>query len=241
MGLSRRQLGPDEQIVVEVRLGPGGLVAPALVLILVAGLSLGCFIVAGRPAEAHASWLRIGAAVLGGVGVVVLVWLLARYLSWRAETVTVTSDRLVLSRGVLRRRTDQVLLGRVVDVHVDRRLAQRIVGRGDLVLELSDGQSILVEGLGKPDAFQRVVLRQAGLDVGVPDASTTTTAEAMRMARPLVVTEFDPTPPKGTPSVSAVSSTADLIRLDEIDRLEAEGVLDQAEAERRRWEISQGR
>ena len=57
----------------------------------------------------------------------------------------------------------------------------------------------------------------------------------------LVVTEFDPTPPRGTLAVSAISSTADLIRLDEIDRLEAEGALDRREADLRRRQITEGR
>ena len=241
MGLSRRQLGADEQIVVEVRRGSGRLAVPIAVAVLAAALAVAASVAADQPAQAHANWLRIVAEALAIAGVGGLVWLLGRTLAWRAETVAVTTDRVVLSRGVLRRRSDQVLLSRVVDAHVDRRLVQRLAGRGDLVLELADGQTVLVEGLRQPDAFQRVVLRQAdpgdtGVSpIGRPDD------EALRPARPLVVTEFDPTPPMGTPAVSAISSTADVIRLEEIDRLEAEGVLEHVEAERRRSEIHLGR
>ena len=241
MGLSRRSLGADEQIVVEVRRGIGRLVVPMATFVIAGSLAGAALVASRHPTQTHAGWFRIAAAVAGGLSALCLIWLFGRMLAWRAETVAVTTDRLVLSRGVLRRRSDQVLLGRVVDAHVDQRLAQRLVGRGDLILELVDAQTVVVGGLRQPDAFRRVVLRHAGLDEAPGVAVPAPEIGAERVPRPLVVTELDPTPPRGTPSVSAISSTADLIRLDEIDRLEAEGALDHAEADRRRQEIRLGR
>ncbi len=241
MSLSRRSLGPDERVVVEVRRGVGRLVVPSVALVLAVGLAVTALVVSNHPTQTHATWLRVAAASAGAIGVLCLIWWLGRGLAWRAETVAVTTDRVVLSRGVLRRRSDQILLGRVVDAHVDRRLAQRLVGRGDLILELIDAQTILVEDLRQPDAFRRVVLRHAGLDDEGDSGEPRSELEVQRLPRPLVVTELDPTPPRGTPSVSAISSTADLIRLDEIDRLEAEGALDHDEADRRRAEIRRSR
>ena len=235
MGLSQRQLGAGEQVVVEVHRGRGRLVVPSLAVLVAVGSSASCLVIAGRPTATGVGTLRIVAWLTGGLAGVALIWLLGRFAAWRAETVTVTSARLVLSRGVLRRNIDQVHLARVVEVHVVQRLRQRLTRRGDVVLELVDGAAVVVEALRQPEVFQRVLQRQieasdgAGASVGdrrMPSAS-----------RALVVTEFDPTPPRGTPSVSASASTASLIRLDEIDRLEAEGSLEPIEAARRRAEI----
>ena len=236
MGLRRRQLGADEQVVVEVRRGIGRLVTPLVTVVVSLGVAGFALVTAGRPSMSHASWLEIGAGAAAAVMAGSLLWLVSRYCSWRAETVAVTPERLVLSRGVLRRQTDQVLLARVADAHVAQRLTQRLVGRGDLVVELSDGAAVVVEGLREPDSFQRVLLRQAGLG-----ESQTITPRPAGTPQMLVVTEFDPTPPRGTLAVSAISSTADLIRLDEIDRLEAEGALDRREADLRRRQITEGR
>ena len=238
MGVRRRQLGADEEIVVEVRRGRGRLLGPLLLALVAGGLGVAALVGAG-PSSGGSSLLRIAAMVAAASGLLALGWLLLRYLAWRAESVTVTTERLILTTGVLRRRADQVLLSRVVDVHVEQRLRQRLIRRGDLLLELSTGETVVVEGLGQPEAFQRVLLRQAdaGLLHRPPPATATPGPDPTPLRRPLVVSELDPTPPHGTPSVSTTSSTAALIRLDEIDRLEAEGSLDPTEATRRRAEI----
>jgi len=55
-----------------------------------------------------------------------------------------------------------------------------------------------------------------------------------------VVYEDDPTPPAGTPAVSSTHAASLFARLDELDGLEASGVLSRQEAEERRRQLTEG-
>lgn len=245
MGLKAKELAGGEQVVIEVRRGPSRLAAPSIVLAAAAGLAVACLMLARRNPSAP-GWtliddrrtvggaLEVLAVILGAISALALLWLLASWLRWRGRSVALTSLRVASVEGVLRRRIDQVLLERVVDVQVDRSMRDRLARRGTVLLELIDGSTVAIDGLAKPDAFARVMLRQAGLIPGGPgeDAGSGGSLEGWA-----VITENDPTPPEGTPALTATGAAARLIRLDEIDRLESEGLLDPAEAARRRSEL----
>jgi hypothetical protein len=72
-------------------------------------------------------------------------WVRARGTHYR-----ITSQRLVIERGLLSKKMEQVDLYRVVDYVVERPLGQRIVGTGNIVLEAMDKTTpqIRLEGLG---------------------------------------------------------------------------------------------
>lgn len=86
-------------------------------------------------------------AVLGTVGAVLLALLtlgLSAIVGWvRARSVhyRVTSQRVVIERGLVSKTMEQVDLYRVVDYAVERPLGQRLVGTGTLVLETQDATS----------------------------------------------------------------------------------------------------
>jgi len=67
----------------------------------------------------------------------------------RAVHYRVTSQRVVVERGLLSKRMDQLDLYRVVDFAVERPLGQRIVGTGNLILESIDKTSpeIRIQGI----------------------------------------------------------------------------------------------
>lgn len=56
----------------------------------------------------------------------------------RATTIRVTSQRIVVEKGLFSKTLDQIDLYRVVDYRVERPLGQRLVGTGNLVLETLD-------------------------------------------------------------------------------------------------------
>lgn len=83
-------------------------------------------------------------AALPGLGAVVLAVLtlgLYAVVAWvraRGTHYKITSQRIVVERGIFSKRMEQIDLYRVVDYVVDRPFGQRMMGTGNLVLEAMD-------------------------------------------------------------------------------------------------------
>jgi membrane protein YdbS with pleckstrin-like domain len=245
VGLTRRDLGHDEQIVVEVRSHRGALVAPFACLIACAAGAAAVLV------YAHAL-PPFGRRVVGvAILVIGAVVLLAAWLRWRGRTITLTTQRVVVKVGRLGRVTEQVRLARIVEVHRIQGIADRIFGRGSLVLEVDDGPGLVIDRLKRPEALQRVIVRQ--LEGGEPasdgfsverdrhheEAGAEDRWLRYRSRQIQIVTEGDPTPPSGTPAVSGSQAATLFARLDELERLESSGALSPEEATRRRRQLTE--
>lgn len=235
MGLSRRALGVDEEIIVEVRSHRGALVAPSCLLLAACAGAIWLVVFAS-------SWPKLGREIAAGVLIgLPLWWLVARWMRWRSRSVSLTNERVVVSNGSLRKKSEQVRLLRIIEVHLIQGMTDRLLRRGDVILEVDDGSPLAVERLRHPEAFQRVVLRQLGRDEeegDEDDHAGTREFSGPSMPRIQVITEDDPTPPQGTPAVSGSRAATLFARLDELDRLEASGALSHHEAALRRAELS---
>ena len=89
---------------------------------------------------------------LGGLLLAILTLglsVLVNYIRSRGTLYRITSQRLVIERGVFSKRTEQVDLYRIVDYVVDRPIGQRIMGTGNIVLEAMDKTTpeIRIEGI----------------------------------------------------------------------------------------------
>ena len=235
MGLSRRDLAVDEEVVVEFRGHRGALLAPLLgVLLLVGAAGLLLMKATGLPLAPRQGI----AAVLIALP---LSWFCLRALRWRSRSITLTTQRLVVSRGNLRKHSEQVRLLRIVEVHVDQGVIERLLGRGRIAIDLIDGEPVVIDEIPHPAAMQRLVLRQVDECLTTADEQEAAPPhwpeEPSRLARVRIVTELDPTPPRGIPAVSGSSAQSLMARLDEVDRLEADGLLSGDEARRRRAEL----
>lgn len=125
-----------------MRLRPHGraLVLPAVVLVLAMGA--GGYAAARVPGGEQQPLLRALVALL--VLLVVLRACLVPFLRWHTTTLVVTGRRVRARQGVLRRRTRDVDLRRVVDVVVERSPGQRVVGSGTLLLDTVGERGSLV-------------------------------------------------------------------------------------------------
>ena len=89
----------------------------------------------GHPAALPSLGAWLVAIVTLGIGALVY-WLRARGVRYR-----ITTQRVIVERGILSKRMDQIDLYRINDYVVDRPLMQRIVGTGNLTLEAMDKTS----------------------------------------------------------------------------------------------------
>ncbi len=86
----------------------------------------------GRPAALP----TVGALVLAIV--TVGIWAFIAWLRAKGTLYKITSQRVVIERGMFSKRMEQIDLYRVVDYVVERPFGQRIMGTGNLVLEAMD-------------------------------------------------------------------------------------------------------
>jgi uncharacterized membrane protein YdbT with pleckstrin-like domain len=122
----RRALSPGEEIQIEARPHGIALAVPLTraALLAAAGAS---FVVLGP----RASWFLapVGAGLLGAAA----VFALAAVLRWDRTTFVLTTEKLFVEYGVLRRRAAAVRLSRVGALEVEQSLLGRLLGYGTIV------------------------------------------------------------------------------------------------------------
>lgn len=98
----------------------------ALVLIAVAGAT--AFLTGNLP-EPFQNWMLWAAA-----GALVLLLVVVPYLVWLSRTVTITTRRVIVRRGIGARRSSELSHARGYTIAVRRGILQRTVGAGTIVL-----------------------------------------------------------------------------------------------------------
>jgi membrane protein YdbS with pleckstrin-like domain len=156
VGLSSRELGPDEQLVIETREHWRVLLGPALICALALAGVAGLFVVAAGNAEQGALAV-VGLCVFA---VVVPVWVVRPLLAWRSRTYVLTTERLAIREGVLRRSGRDIPLDRINDTRHDRSLVDRMMGCGTLqVSAASEHGTVVLKGIPRVFDFIREMNR----------------------------------------------------------------------------------
>lgn len=149
----------EESIVVATRRHWRRLVLAVLALpVLVGAVS---YAVAATPAGPAQSPLRIAELV---VALALLLKLcLARFLVWRAGWLLVTDRRVCWQSGVLRRRSRDLPLHRVVEVYYDQTLPERLLRSGTLRVEAAgEGGALVVADVPRVRRVYRLIVARTG-------------------------------------------------------------------------------
>lgn len=104
----------------------------------------------GIEAVQHWSWVALAIPVVH-LG---CAWITSRLIRY-----DLTADRLLVTRGLLMRRVDNLELYRVRDLHLELPLLPRLLGVGDVVLDTVDHStpSVVLTGVKKPaEVFARI-------------------------------------------------------------------------------------
>jgi hypothetical protein len=143
---------PDEEQVMTVRRHPAVLFVPF-------SLAFGGLIAAG---------LLTGSVAQGNSGVLGVIWivwgllfaqLIWKTLNWSVGRLTVTSQRIQLTYGVVRRGVASVLLAEVTDMVMRRSLLGRVFGYGDFLFEFAGQEHLnLVDHIPHPENFYQQLL-----------------------------------------------------------------------------------
>ena len=96
----------------------------------------------------------------GLLTLLVLLWLLVRYLRWVSTVYAVTSHRVIIQRGIFSRDFDEIPIPQVRGVDVHQRVVQRMLGYGTVRVSSEGGTHLGNEdweGIPKPFEFQRLI------------------------------------------------------------------------------------
>jgi uncharacterized membrane protein YdbT with pleckstrin-like domain len=128
VGYPRKLLNADESIVLDLHphwrifLAPGALVVAAIVAAAVLiGLQ-----------DRDDPFVVIPTAVVGGLA---LLWLLARYITWRTTHFVITSDRVIYRSGIVSKQGQNIPLERINNVAFSQTVLERLLRVGDLTIE----------------------------------------------------------------------------------------------------------
>ncbi len=90
----------------------------------------------GHPSHAVNFWLNLSCLL-----VIPIPWALWRWIELRNEHISVTSERIQITKGIFNKRTDELELYRVRDSSFVQPFLLRLFDKGDLTLTTSDASS----------------------------------------------------------------------------------------------------
>ena len=149
MGFPAKLLNPGEEVALDLRPHWKFLSAPACTVVAMAAGSLAALI-EGIP--------RLADLALAAALVLCLLWLAGRWLRWASSSFVVTTQRLVVRRGVLRRTAREILLDRLTDISSSQTLLDRLLRCGDVLVESPGRDSPEVfKDLPRPAAVRNLI------------------------------------------------------------------------------------
>jgi hypothetical protein len=95
--------------------------------------------------------------VVGLITVLVLIWLLVRYVRWVRTVYAVSNHRILIKRGIASRDIDDIPMNQVRGVDVHQTIGQRLLGYGTVRVSAEGGTAKSIgneDWLGIPKPFQ---------------------------------------------------------------------------------------
>lgn len=99
---------------------------------------------------------------LGLVLLFALLWLLYRYLRWISTVYAITTNRVIIQRGILSREFDEIPIPQVRGVDVRQTILERIFRYGTVRVSSEGGTAASIgnedwRGIPRPFDFQRII------------------------------------------------------------------------------------
>ena len=121
-----------------------------------------------------------------GIG---LLFLLGAYVIALSETVTIYPNKLVMRKGIIRKDTKELGLGKLRSVDIRQSFLQRLVGTGDILLwTAGDAPEVVLRGYPEAQRLRALLETNAGSQVAAnlahgvpPDSRRSTTDELQKL------------------------------------------------------------
>ena len=147
-----RFLADDEEVDLLTRRHVVVLLRPLFrfVLVLAAVIAVATLV----SPEDGGDWIDRAGGVLAALFLVPVVW---GVLRWSVEDIAVTERRVVALTGLLRRKVTSIPLDRVLNVGLHRSVTGRLFRYGDVVLDLGEQGTVVLERIPRPKDFYRLL------------------------------------------------------------------------------------
>lgn len=162
VGIPKKLLGDDEQVVMAMRPHWKEMVWPVLLLLLASPLAT--FLATIIPEGDVQPWLRLAVVLVAAL--IVVRWVVWPFLKWLTTSYVVTDRRLITRVGVIARHGRDMPLSKVNDVTFEHSsILERVLGCGTLVVESAGERGQLVlRDVPRVEEVQRDVYRLAEAD-----------------------------------------------------------------------------
>jgi uncharacterized membrane protein YdbT with pleckstrin-like domain len=90
-----------------------------------------------------------------GVGLVFLIWAYVRY---KTTELAITSRRVIVKSGFIRRRTIEININKVESIQVDQEILGRLFNFGTLVISGAGNPQAPITGISSPMEFRRAFI-----------------------------------------------------------------------------------
>lgn len=111
--------------------------------------------------------LLFGLLLLPAFGLGLILWGVA-YVRIRSTEVAVTTKRLIVKHGFIRRHTIEININKVESIQVDQSLVGRMLNFGTLVIAGTGSSHAPIDGIAEPLAFRRAFVEAQDAAHGNP-------------------------------------------------------------------------
>ena len=101
--------------------------------------------------------LVLGLVLLPAFGLGLIFWVVA-YVRIKSTEVAVTTKRLIVKHGFIRRNTMEINIGKVESIQVDQGLMGRMLNYGTLVISGTGTSHAPIAGITEPLAFRKAFM-----------------------------------------------------------------------------------
>ena len=101
--------------------------------------------------------LALGLVLLPAFGLGLIFWVIA-YVRIKSTELAVTSKRLIVKHGFIRRSTIEINLGKVESIQVDQEMLGRMFNFGTLVISGTGTSHAPIAGIAHPMAFRKAFI-----------------------------------------------------------------------------------
>ncbi|NIH85476.1 PH domain-containing protein [Amycolatopsis granulosa] len=151
-------LSENEQVVVHSHPHAKMLIGPVLGFLVTLGAAIWLVtLAAGAPAPWH-DVARIAIAVAAVV--LIIAFFVVPLIRWRTTHFIVTTDRLIVREGVIKRTGIDIPMGRISSVQFEHGLVDRIFGCGTLVIESASDEPLRFEDIPRVERVHTMIYRQ---------------------------------------------------------------------------------
>lgn len=198
MNYPRVRLADGEQVIKRVHHHGVALLPPVLVFLVCLGVCLYLFITQDFFRQ---KWALVGCIVFLAL---LLAWLLWRIVDWLHAVVVLTDERIVYQTGLVRRFSHEIPLSRVSDIYLYKGIIGRIIGMGDMVIEMTNGASVPLVKMPDPEGLETDIMSQLKRKASPQGGEDIAKKVAVELERSQPTREMTPIPPERPPIYSEI-------------------------------------